>query len=439
MFRRIRWRLVAWTMAVLVLILGVLGMAVYAALSNSLMDQVDRSLMTQSDLGHDALKDLARGRPSSREGYRGGTFYVLVGPDGQILGNPQRVTVDVAALPRPADRRPTLASATLNGEPARLLTRPVSDEDVPDGSVLIVGQSLAQERAALSTLLLILVAGGGAGLALSFAGAWFLAGRALVPIEQAFRRQQEFVADASHELRTPLTVLRSATDLLAQHRDEPLAANGELFEDIRLEIARLERLTGDLLTLARSDRDDLVLAVAPFDAATVAADLVRRLRPLAAERGVTLDPHTYDPPPIVEADPDRFQQILLILLDNAIRHSPIGGRVDVTIRQQGGDVLVEVADTGSGIAPEQLPRVFDRFYRADPSRTRAAGGTGLGLAIAKTLVEAHGGTLSLTSTVGVGTRATVRLPAGPPAPDIPGEPGRVEPPRPSSAAGRHAR
>src|SRR5262249_29547696 len=111
-------------------------------------------------------------------------------------------------------------------------------------------------------------------------------GRALIPIQQAFRRQQEFVDDASHELRTPLTVLQSATDLLNQHRTEPIEANGELLDDIRSEIGRLERLAGDLLTLARSDQGELELMVAPVDLGVLAADVVRRTRLLARDRGI---------------------------------------------------------------------------------------------------------------------------------------------------------
>src|SRR5919204_4627776 len=144
---------------------------------------------------------------------------------------------------------------------------------VAPGASLVVGQSLAGEERALGVLLLILVAVVGVGLLLSFGGAWFLAGRALVPIQRAFRRQQQFVADASHELRTPLTVLRSATDVLNRHRSEPLETNGELFDDIRQEIVRMERLASDLLTLARSDRGELELMTAPLDLAELAGDV----------------------------------------------------------------------------------------------------------------------------------------------------------------------
>jgi signal transduction histidine kinase len=115
-------------------------------------------------------------------------------------------------------------------------------------------------------------------------------------------------------------------------------------------------------------------------------------------------------PSIVEGDPDRLQQVLLILVDNAIKHTPPGGKVEVRVRRHGQSAQLEVADTGSGIAPEHLPRIFDRFYRADKARARERGGTGLGLAIAKMLVDAHGGQLHLTSSVGIGTQVTVSLP-----------------------------
>ena len=409
LFSRIRWRLVGWTLLILGLILGVLGTTVYAAVGRSLADQVDRNLASRAEQALPVLfgppSPGGRGRFEGREGYRGGVFYLAIGPEGQVFANPQQVNLDTDAVPTPAGRRPVFGTIELNGEPTRVFVRPM-----PDGGKLVVGQSLAPEQNALQSLLLILVAGGGLGLLLSFAGAWFLAGRALVPIQQAFRRQQEFVADASHELRTPLTVLRTSAELLNQHRDEPLVANGELFDDIRADIARLERLARDLLTLARSDRGELELMVAPLDLGVLASDVVRRLAPLAQGHNLHLGLTARDTSPEVEADPDRLQQVLLILLDNAINHTPPGGHVDVRVRTDGAHGILEVVDTGSGIAPEHLPRIFDRFYRVDAARSSDNGGTGLGLAIAKMLVDAHGGDIAVTSTPGTGTRVTVRLP-----------------------------
>jgi signal transduction histidine kinase len=140
----------------------------------------------------------------------------------------------------------------------------------------------------------------------------------------------------------------------------------------------------------------------------LAGDVVRRTTPLAQSQSVQVSLTNAGSMPLVEADPDRLQQVLLILVDNAIKHTPAGGRVDVHVGRRAGSALLEVEDTGCGIAEEHLPRIFDRFYRADQARSE--GGTGLGLAIAKMLVEAHRGHLELTSTPGTGTRATISLP-----------------------------
>ena len=411
LFARIRWRLVGWNVLILGLILALLGTSVYVALARSLRGEVDRNLLSRSEQAIPFLflprrpDQAGPGLPRRGiEGYRGGVFYLAFNGDGSLLSNPQNVTI--ADLTWPQRNEPTFETIKLgDGDEARVVMR-----RMPDGGMLVTGQSLDPEQTALHSLLLVLVGGGGIGLLLSLAAAWFLSGRALIPIQQAFQRQQEFVADASHELRTPLTVLRSATDLLNAHREQPLAGNGELFDDVRAEIGRMERLAQDLLTLARSDAGGLELMTAPVELADVAGEVVRRTTPLARHERVQLGLRSDGQSATVEADPDRLQQVLLILIDNAIKHTPRGGKIEVRTRRQGQCAQVEVADTGSGIAPEHLPRIFDRFYRADRARARAQGGTGLGLAIAKMLVEAHGGQLQIASTLGDGTQVTVSLP-----------------------------
>jgi two-component system, OmpR family, sensor histidine kinase CiaH len=419
LFARIRWRLVGWNMLILGLILVLLGGTVYVALSRSLLDEVDRNLLSRSEQAIPFLFPPRRadtqgtgpaGPRRGPEGYSGGVFYVAMLPDGSVLANPQQV--NTGELVWPQTREPTLATIQLgDGEMARVVLR-----RMPDGGLLVTGQSLEAEQTALHFLVLVLVGGGGLGFLLSLAAAWFLAGRALVPIQQAFQRQQEFVADASHELRTPLTVLHTSTDLLNRHRDETIEHNGELFDDVRGEIARMERLAQDLLTLARSDAGGLELMTAPLELADIATEVVRRTTPLADSEGVRLSVETDPQPLTIEADPDRLQQVLLILIDNAVKHTPAGGKIEVRVGRHGQSAQLEVSDTGSGIAPEHLPRIFDRFYRADKARARERGGSGLGLAIAKMLVEAHNGQLQLASTIGIGTRVTVSLPlARPPA------------------------
>jgi signal transduction histidine kinase len=407
LFTPIRRRLVGWTVLVVSVILLLLGTCVYMSVSRSLMEQVDRDLLAHNDqaMGTQLPGPGGPPHPAPRAGYNGGTFTVVMAPDGTLEFNPQQVQLEGIALPAPS-ADPSLETVNVNSEPTRiLLTR------APDGDLVISGASLQQELTATHTLLVVLGAGGGLGLLLTVWAAWFLSGRALVPIQTAFRRQQEFVADASHELRTPLTVLRSATDLLSRHREDRLADHADLLEDLRTEIGRMELLTQDLLTLARSDRGELQLLTAPIGCAALAGDVARRMAPLAASRKQTLEFHAEGSELLVDADPDRLQQVLVILIDNAIKYTPEGGRIDVSARGDAPDsAVVEVADTGRGIAPEHLPRLFDRFFRGDAARSHATGGSGLGLSIAKLLVDAHQGELTVSSSVGVGTVARVRLP-----------------------------
>lgn len=408
LFTPIRRRLVGWTVLVVSVILLLLGTTVYLTLSRSLLDQIDQNLIGRNQQVFDGVSPAPGGAPhqDAHDGYSGGTFFLTVGPNGQAEFNPQQVQLTGVAWPA-LQGKGTLATVTINAEPTR-----VFETRAPDGGMFISGQSLQPEQTAMRTLLMVLFAGGGLGLLLSFWGAWFLSGRALVPIQNAFRRQQEFVADASHELRTPLTVLKSATDLLSRHRQDRLVDHADLLDDVRIEISRMELLARDLLTLARSDRGELQLLTAPMELTDLASDVARRMRPLAESRSQVLEFHSQanGADTTVDVDPDRLQQVLVILIDNAMKYTPDGGRIDVTVRSESRKAVVEVADSGRGIAPEHLPRLFDRFYRADAARSRAAGGTGLGLAIAKMLVDAHHGELSLTSKLNVGTVASVRLP-----------------------------
>ena len=424
MFTRPRRWLVGWNVIVLGLILVILGAAVYISLSRSLYTAVDLNLERRADEMATNLRELNEGELRvGPEGYRGGLFYLLINGDGQIIADPQGVSLGAAIPPFSPNSTPSYETTLIDGEQTRLYIRPVSVKPLPQG-ILVVGQSLSPQQDVLRGVLLILLAGGGFGLLLSLAGAWFLADRALVPIKQAFARQQEFVADASHELRTPLTILRSTVDLLNQHRAEALDANGELFDDLRHEITRMERLTTDLLTLARQDLNQLDLAVGEVDLAALATDIVRRMTPVAQAQGIALVSHSDGTPHIVEVDPDRIQQVMLILLDNALKHTPRGGSVTVTVKDHGSSVILTLADTGEGIPSEHLSRVFDRFYRADRSRSWVQGGAGLGLAIAKQLVEAHDGQLTLSSTLGAGTVATIRLRSSDTAPSLADRVGR---------------
>jgi two-component system sensor histidine kinase ResE len=233
------------------------------------------------------------------------------------------------------------------------------------------------------------------------------------------RARRDLVANVSHELKTPIAALKGFLELLEgdgvgeRHRREFLAAMSQ-------ETARLERLVEEQLQLARLDAGALRLDREEVDLGQLASEVAAPRVPLAAREGVELSARRHPAEPVVvDADPARIEQILLILLDNAMRHTPPGGRVEVVVGRDGDEAAVAVRDTGEGIAPESQAFVFDRFYRGDASREGRS--AGLGLAIARGLAAAHGGSIGLRSVVGEGSTFTLRLPARPadPAPGAP--------------------
>ncbi len=226
-------------------------------------------------------------------------------------------------------------------------------------------------------------------------------------LEHAYQAEQRFVADASHELRAPLTAIQANLELLQRQPDMTSADRREAVGEAGRETHRLARLVADLLALARADAG-VSLRRQPVELDRVVLDAFGEARHLAQGQRIVLDGLE---PALVQGDPDRLKQLVLILLDNAVKYTPPDGRVTLGLRRNGSRAQVRVCDTGIGIPPEDLPRVFDRFYRADPARTRDPGGSGLGLPIARWIAAQHGGTVMLSSAVGRGTTATVDLPA----------------------------
>jgi len=276
----------------------------------------------------------------------------------------------------------------------------------PNGEPIMVTQSgisLADRDNQQRSVLLALTGGGLLGLALTVAGGLFLTSRAVAPVQLAFERQRRFISDASHELRTPLTLLRAETESLARRLDAAREARPLLHQ-----IDRISRLVRDLLTLARLDERALPLEREPVPVRSLLRTAAAAAGQLARP-GIAID--VQSPPDLcVDGDVDRLHQVLLILMDNACQVTPPGGRIGLIAERDGNAVTIRVEDTGPGIPREHLTHIFDRFYRVDPARSRGDGGAGLGLAIARRIVEAHGGNISLTSRLGHGTSATLRLP-----------------------------
>ena len=226
-------------------------------------------------------------------------------------------------------------------------------------------------------------------------------------LQQSEQVRRDMTADVAHELRTPLTVMRGNLEAML---DGVYPFDAEHLNPVLNQVNLLTRLVEDLRTLALAEAGQLPLAKRPTDLAALLHSVLISFEAQAAAQQVTLRAAVDSTLPVVEVDPDRIQQTIGVLISNALRYTPPQGSITVAAKTDRAGVTIEVADTGSGIAPEDLPHVFDRFYRADKSRARESGGSGLGLAIAKGLVEAHGGSIAVRSEMGNGTQFNVRLP-----------------------------
>jgi two-component system sensor histidine kinase CiaH len=277
------------------------------------------------------------------------------------------------------------------------------------GNITIqVIRNVDSEKELLDRLLLIIAIGCGIGVIFAVASGYFLAGRALVPIKNSWQKQQEFVSDASHELRTPLAVIQAKTDLLFR---SPSATIQDKILDISAisnESRRLSKLVANLLTLARSDSDQIEMKKQSFRLDELMGEILQHYEEFISYQGKTVYLETKDPV-IFFADKERIHQLIVILLDNAMKYTNEGGEIRLTCQQTHSFIILRVSDTGIGIPEADIPKIFDRFYQSDKART-AAEGTGLGLSIAKWIIEKHHGKTKVQSKLGEGTTIEIIFP-----------------------------
>lgn len=233
--------------------------------------------------------------------------------------------------------------------------------------------------------------------------------RGIERLDASVKRIRQFTADASHELRTPIALVRATAELALRQERAPDEYRQAL-RNIAGETERMTELTESLLTLARSDAGGLEMPLAPTDLNRVVSEVVCQNAAAAQARGLVLEAGTTAQAAFVNANEAGLRRLLLILIDNAFRHTPSGGRVAVsTAAAKDGGIVLAVQDTGEGIAPDALPRIFERFYRADTARPSASG-VGLGLSIAQAIAQAHGSEIIVESAPGAGARFFLNLP-----------------------------
>jgi signal transduction histidine kinase len=419
MFRGALVRLAAQYFVLLVLILGCFDLIVYFTVSQSLQTKADNDL--QHAVGQAAREVVVTGDtvtvnsnglldPSVAD-----TFIRVLDIKGQEVSQPRAelkklfnnpgLSVPIAAAKAgQSGETPVSNGIDLYTVDTSPILNPKSHKVV---GVLQVAQPISWVGDALSGLVRQLVLASAIGIVLGALASLLMASRSLRPIGQAFERQREFVADASHELRTPLTLIRTNVEAWLRRAS---GTNRTYAQNVVDEVEQLNRIVGDLTTLALADAKQLHINRQSIELNDVVQGLMAQTKALAEERGVRLRPDL-NGGVRVEADLVRVRQLLLILIDNALTHTPSGGEVSIGVIRQDGRARVTVVDNGDGIPPADLPHIFERFYRADKARTRENGGSGLGLAIAKWIVDAHKGEIAVKSTEGKGTEVAVSLPA----------------------------
>jgi heavy metal sensor kinase len=461
--RSVRVRLTLWYVGVMLLVLGVYAGAVYTVVHDNSSQRLDDHLKENFDWAYDMLAQRPDGSiaPYDETGEGDSPWLQVYSPDGQLLyKTPEARRNPVPASDRLA-RNPDERIVTVPNEKPPFVTYRVMSGGARIGSRPVVVQVAASETSIIQDqhqLLYILLLGLPAAVALAGIGGYGLARRALAPVdrmaerarsinaeqlnarlpvdnpddelgrlatvfnhtfarlESSFQRMRHFTADASHELRTPLTAMRSVGEVgLRGRRDE--TAYREIIGSMLEEVDRLALLVDRLLMLSRADTGEAKLSLDVVDLPALAQEVAEQLGVLAEEKDQSIQLNFSD---VGRWMGDRvvLRQALLNLVDNAIKYSPNGGRIEIRVAELDDRTIIDVNDTGPGIPAELQSRIFDRFYRVDKARSRENGGTGLGLAIAKWAVEVNGGQLTLEPENGSGSCFRIALPRTAPAPAV---------------------
>ncbi len=457
-FNSIRARLTLWYVLLLAITLAIFSGGVYFALRASLYRSLDDSIQSRINIIRalsvdDGALNVA-GLEIPGDPGEGEEFVRIYDTQGVLVldnsGEEYRPLLDTEAVGDALAGNESRRRIRAGGVSLRVVAAPIRT-DAGVAGVVEVGLADEDVRETLTALLLIIGLAYPVVLIVTSGGGAFLAGRALAPIDsvtqmarrisaedlgqrlaldlpddeagrlattfdemierldQAFRRQRQFTADASHEMRTPLTAIKGQTEVVLQ-RDRGPDEYREVLRGVNAEIDRLIRLVGSLLTLARADAARIPIDRERLSVESLVNDAIESIRPLAVEKGLSLTVEN-SPERQIFADQDLLLQLLLNLLDNAAKYTPSGGSITVSWRGEGGGIAIAVADTGPGIAPDQQAQVFERFYRVDSARSRRQGGAGLGLSICLWIAEAHGGSIELKSEPGQGSTFSLKLPA----------------------------
>jgi len=410
MFRKTHIRLTLLNSLVFIVLISILGTIIYLSTEARLYQNVNQSLLQPVDnfqqpptLGENP--DWA-GPPFIRRDPR---IMTLLWQDEKLLTEQIReadLFGDKEELVRP-QKINSLEDVEVGGFIYRYIA--INFETTKFGTVTVQFiRNVNSEKELLERLLLIILVGCGLGIIGAIAAGYFLAGRALIPIKNAWKKQQEFVSDASHELRTPLSVIQIKTDILFRNPASTIQDKILDISTISTESRRLSKLVTNLLTLARSDSDQIEMKKQEFQFDELLKEIILQYEDIALYEEKSLQLEVSDSIKFF-ADKERIHQMIVILLDNAIKYTSKGGEILLSCLQTNSLIVLKVEDNGIGIPEKDIPLIFDRFFQSDNARTSAEG-TGLGLSIARWIIDKHHGKVKVQSTPGIGTTIEVSFP-----------------------------
>lgn len=421
MFNRLRNRFLLLNVVIITVLMLAAFMAIYAILQRNVQADIEMDLRRIADFNRfsnssifgdvEARNVLPRRsvEPNvSNASERYVSFSLLVNEEGALTAVASLFDMEetfyLEALEATDFGKDDSGRIHLDGYDWEYVTRSLSD-----GYKRIVFLDVTPRLMILTKLVYTFFAVGAVMLILIFFISRYFANRAIAPVRSAFEKQKQFIADASHELKTPLTVIRTNTDVLLSNAQDSIQNQEKWLRYIVDETERMSKLTGDLLYLTQMEEAREEVRFVPFSASEAVEDVVLTMEAAIFEKNIKLETN-FTPNLHIRGNRESFKQLVMILLDNAIKYINREGTIGMTLQRQHKEMVLTVSNTGEGIPPEHLDRIFDRFYRIDKSRSRAQGGYGLGLSIAKAIAEQHHGSIRASSVLGKETVFTVRLP-----------------------------
>ncbi|MGG3562792.1 HAMP domain-containing sensor histidine kinase [Neobacillus rhizosphaerae] len=410
MFTKTKRRLVITNSLVFFILQNTFGAMIYLYTYYSLYHQVDNNLLEKKNhLLHEEEKFGTELNQEREENHR---LVYLLWEKGQklnkVIPTNTFTKLDTERFAEFLNAK-GLQSTSIGANSYRLITIPISinKNNAPLQKIQVI-YNLKREKEMLSHLLIVIGFGSILSVFIAILAGIYLANKALIPIKLSWEKQQQFVADASHELRTPLSVMKLNLERLFRHPDNTIEQESETIHQAIQEINYLSKMSSDLLTLARSDSNQLQLMHETIQLDEIIHQVTKGFNALAILKGVHLKANIA--PIQMIGDKERLKQLFVILIDNAIKYTKENGSVSIKGSIKNSRAVIEIVDTGIGISREDLPHIFNRYYRGDKSRNRHLEGSGLGLSIAEWIVQSHSGKIRVKSNIGEGTHVFVTLP-----------------------------